>query len=227
MSINTQTGRVAVLRKGAAQPFLAAAENDVFCCKRVWGEHLEHGLFAKVERSFQVEVDSVLLSQTVKDHLAVSGYVSVWQIRDRLAEQPPDDAVLQGLSDSGAPLTKDQEEILEKKGAAFARRNKVLGRFGVSITATRDHDINMQRLGGIRWGVLIARNSRLICPDRPDGELCIPITPTIALVAGYADQEIKPATVDDLNRSLLAHARCLAFAAPTDQSVLLASADRA
>jgi hypothetical protein len=86
----------------AATPISAARgtkptpDNAVFCTKRVWDEHLEHGLFEQVERAFQSEVVSIVARGTVVDHQAVTAYASIWQIRAQLADTPLEDVVLRG-----------------------------------------------------------------------------------------------------------------------------------
>ncbi|HTQ08782.1 MAG TPA: hypothetical protein VMI31_01800 [Fimbriimonadaceae bacterium] len=218
-------GRVAVLRHGQSAPFLATAENDVFCAKRVWGQNLEEGLFDKIERAFHAAVESILATGSVVDHRAVTAYLSIWRIRAQLAEQPPADTVLRGIK--GSSLSKDEEEILEKKGYAYARPGGTMpGRFGAFIDAHRRHDMTMSRIEGVRWGVLHAKECEgLVCSDRPGNELYLPIAPRVVLVAGYRDLDIGAVSVDDLNDSSHRQARDFVFGHPNDVAALVARRD--
>jgi hypothetical protein len=208
-------GRVAIVRPGTRTAFLGASDNPIFCAKRVWDQHLEHSLFRQVEHAFQNEVASILDRATVVSHQAVTAYASIWQIRAQLAGQPPEDVVLNGIPSEH--LTKDQEEILEKKHGAFTRGGSLPGRFVAFFDATRGHDINMAKLGDVRWAVLRATaRPGFVCPGSPAGELYVPVTPTLALIAGYRDREVAPATVDDLNLSLLAKPPRMIFGHPAD-----------
>ncbi|MEI9948239.1 MAG: hypothetical protein WDO74_04495 [Pseudomonadota bacterium] len=218
-------GRVAVLRQGQPTPFLTKPDNDVFCAKRVWGQNLEEGLFSKLEQAFHSAVEGILATGAVVDHRAITEYVSLWRIRAQLAEEPPDDVVLNGIS--GSSLTKDQEEIVEKKGGMFARDGGVVpGRFGAFLDALRKHAIAMSGLGGIEWGILRARDcAGFICGDRPGNDLYIPIAPSVALVAGYEDLEVGSITVDDLNQSSQKQARSFVFGHPDDIAAFVARSE--
>ncbi len=192
-------GCVAVLRRGQTKPFCTKPDNDIFCVKRAWGEHLERGLFLEVEGSFHEVVKSALTTGSVTNHQSVTKYITIWQIRAQFAERPPDDVVLQGIESS--PLsgwTKDEEEILEKKRCTFLRGATVSGRLSAFMPAVRDFHFTMSQLKNIRWGVLRTKDCPgFICPDRPAYELYVPIARTVALVAGYVDQEVDSVTVDD------------------------------
>jgi hypothetical protein len=129
--------------------------------------------------------------------------------------RPPEDVTLVGIE--SAVLSKDREEILEKKGYSFARGNTVPGRFGASISAIRAYDMAMQALKWTRWGVL--RTSAVpgfLCPDRPNNELYIPVSPKIAFIAGHVDRELGAETVSELNRSAVNQALEYTFGHPTD-----------
>lgn len=216
------SGRVAVVRRGnMASSFPASPDNSIFCAKRVWDQRVEHGLFCKIEAAFQEEVESILQLGTVRNHRAVTAYVSIWQIRAQLAERPPKDVVLHGIPSER--LTKDQEEILERKHGAFTRGGSLAGRFAASVDATRGHDIIMSSVGDARWGVLRAtEGAGFVCPGSPSGELYIPVTPTLALITRYRDRALTRANVDDVNLSLLAKKPRLIFGHPTDVAAFLA-----
>jgi hypothetical protein len=217
-------GRVAVVRPGDQRSFLVKPDNAIFCAKRVWDERLEHGgLVRRVERAFQNEIDTVVDRGTVSDYRAITEYVSIWQIRGRLADKPPDDVVLHRLSHSSERLPKDQEETIEAKHGAFERGDSIPGRFVASMEATRDHDINMSQLGGIRWGVLRAKGEHhFVCPGSPAGELYVPVDPTLALIAGRGDSDLSSENVDHLNRSLKPGS--LIFGHPADVEAFLGRA---
>jgi hypothetical protein len=217
-----EDGCVAVLRDGHSTAFRAKPDNDIFCAKRVWDQNLEQGLFSQVERAFHAVVERTLAIGSVVDHRAVTEYISIWQIRARLANEPPDDVVLNGIR--GSALTKDEEEILEKKRYAFARPGGVMpGRFSAFPDALRSHDVTMSRLTDVRWGVLRTKDcAGFVCSDHPANELYIPIAPTVALVAGYKDLVVGAVTVDDLNRSSQQQARRFVFGHPEDVAAFVA-----
>ncbi len=218
-------GRVAVLRHGTTLPFLTSATNNVFCVNRAWDEHLEHGLFNQVECAFYEVVQTALARGVVDDHQAVSAYLSVWQIRADFLEHPIEDLELAGHEDSSLGLTKDEEEIVEKKHAAFTRGNTVPGRFVAWLEARRNHDMTMSHLAGTVWGVIRAEHSAgFICPDRPARRRYIPIAPTMALIAAYGRLDLSREQVLDLNRSSRAQSYRITFGHPNDVSALASDA---
>ena len=190
---------------------------QIFCAQRVWDQRLEHGaLTRRIEAAFLAESEAILKTGRVTNHDAVTAYLSLWQIRSELCEQPSEDLQLVGIEPSSW-LTKEQEENVEARHMAFARGDRVPGRFIASLDAMRKHDQHMHALAGRRWGVLHARGTlRYICPDRPDRELAIPLTRTRALVAGVSDQDVGNDTVADLNRQSRAHASRFIFGYPDD-----------
>lgn len=194
---------VAVMLRGR-KPFTTKSGNPVFCAQRVWDEKLERGLFGKVEHDFHEVVSGVLAGGIVTNHRAVTGYVTVWQVRCDLAQCPPEDFNLIGVTSS--KLKKCEEEILEKKGYMFTRGSTgpgatVPGRFGAMVPTLRAYDQTMHELARAKWGVLAAPEDHgFLCPDAPRRELYIPISRRYALVAGYKDQEIAGSTVELLNQ---------------------------
>lgn len=213
-------GLVHVVRAGTVKAFPATPDNPVFCVKRVWDEHLEHGLFRQVEGAFQNALASVLEQATVVDHGAITAYASIWQIRATLGERRLEDVVLHGVPRE--QLTKDQEEIIEKKHGAFTRDGSLPSRFAAFLDATRGHNFNMAQLASIRWGVLRTREGPgFVCPGSPARELYIPVTPALALIAGYRDREVSRADIDHLNGPLRSSASGLIFGHPTDVAAVL------
>lgn len=217
-------GLVGVLERSKMKPSSpigpAAA---IFCAKRVWGEHLEHGaLLSDIEARFLTEVETCISRGTVTSHKAITEYLSMWQVRAQLNAAPPPDVALQGISGSG--LTKDQEERLEKKGIGFARVGGVIpGRNSSYMIALRQHDLTMARYGDLLWGVIrVAGPIRFICSDCPGGQAYIPITPDLALVANLLDQIAGDTTIRQWNRESYEHCTRFVFGRPDDINVFAA-----
>jgi hypothetical protein len=211
--------QVKVLQRGLPRPTLTGPGSDLFCAARVWDQHLEHGkLTTSTEDAFNKEAESILRSRTVTSHKAITDYLILWQLRARLAANPPEDVVLQGIE--GAQLTKEQEENIESKHGMFMRGSVVPGRLNSYIYALRIHDhlvTAIHRLGEFRWGVLhAAHDARFVCPDTPDNQLYIPISRRLALIARQADQEVEDAVIDELNQSCQRQAHRLVFGHPED-----------
>lgn len=200
---------------------LRHTRHPIFCASRVWDEHLEHGaLLRKTEDAFQNESDAIVKRRTVTNHGVVTAYVSLWQIRAQLQERPPQDVTLRGPE--SANLTKDEEEVIEKKRGAFVRDGVIPSRFTAYLDAVRSHDLNMTHLATVCWGVLhCGKRPGFLCPGAPNDELYVPLSPEIALCAGTDDREVGPASVAKLNAALLLREKRLLFGHSDDVKAFL------
>jgi hypothetical protein len=211
------------LRRPDAKPIQVRPEAPLFCARRVWTQKAESRIFKEVEDGFQREVISIISSGTVVDHRAITAYLSIWHIRAQLALNPPEDFVLNGVSEP--PLTKDAEEALESAGIGFARGDTIPGRLAAELDAMMQHDFNLKGIGDVYWGVLRGpQTSGLLCPDNPARSRWIPLTRGIVLAAGYSDQALPIEAADHLNRSAFKQAHSWVFGHPKDiQSFLRAN----
>ncbi len=214
-------GRVRVRKRGAPS-FLANADNDIFCAKRVWDQGSEANFFKKIEETFQAEVDRAISAGVIRNHSAFSAYSSIWRIRAALAAAPPEDLVLNGLSPDPY-LTKAQEEILESKHAGYARGNIVLGRLAARLDAVRFHDMNMGELGDQRWDIICSPEPcGFICSDEPPSWPHIPLSPRYAAIGRAAEVErpmpwhVSAQAVHVINAQTVRDARVFVFGHPSD-----------
>lgn len=214
-------GRVLV-RKHGASAFLANADNDIFCAKRVWDQGSEANFFRKIEETFQVEVDRAISTGAIRNHSAFSAYFSIWHTRAALAAAPPEDLVLNGLTPEPY-LTKAQEEILESKHAGYARGNVVLGRLAARLDAVRLHDMNIGELGDQRWDIICSPECcGFICSDEPPSWPHIPLSPRYAAIGRGAHIKrpmplhVGAQAVHVINAQTLRDARVFVFGHPSD-----------
>lgn len=214
-------GRVRV-RKHGAPSFLANADNDIFCAKRVWDQGSEANFFRKIEETFQAEMDRTHSTGVIRDHSAFSAYFSIWHIRAALAAAPPEDLVLNGLSPDPY-LTKAQEEILESKHAGYARGNVVPGRLAARMSVIRSHDMNMDELRGQRWDIVYSpENCGFICSDEPPSWPHIPLSPRCAAIGRAAEVgrpmpwHVSAQAVHVINAQTVRDARVFVFGHPSD-----------
>jgi hypothetical protein len=218
-------GRVAVKRHDRADMFLAQPRGDTFVAMRAWSQRLEHGLFRKVEDDFQAAIDTALNGGPV-DHATVTNYLIIWAIRDHFNCLGRDSVQLLGVA--GDTLTKDQEEILDKKGAMFVRSNgQVPAHLSLDLRAWQLFDSNREMLAGARWRVgTTPAGMALACPDAfcSGGLGVLPINRTTALLAVTEPGPPDVMTSDlvhHINSLVLDDARTLVFAHPTDLQVIL------
>lgn len=221
-------GNVAVLRRDRDEPIYVRPENDIFCAKRVWNQQLED-FFARIEGKFQAECQSILRTRTVRNHQAVTAYLSVWQVRSWLIDNPPADVEATSIVELAQTLTKDDEELLEANHMAFFRgggthlRPHLPGRFIAHGMGMRAHDLNMQRMREFHWGVLSTVGTLgVLCPDRP-AERFVPINGSTVLVADWHGQDADDLSAAILNYLVLGHAQEFIFGHPKDLAVLSSS----
>ena len=109
---------------------------------------------------------------------------------------------------SGETLSKDQEEILEKKGASFIRSDQTIpSRFTSGVLIEIKIDEMACSLKDYKWGVVSAEEGEFVLPDT-FGKWCIvPVTPTVCLVCNQVDTRIARHQVVELNRDAVQAAK--------------------
>jgi hypothetical protein len=211
-------GLVTALRRPDAKLIDVRADNRLFCAQRVWSQKAEGVIFKSVEDAFQREVERALLLGSVFDHEAVTAYFSIWQVRSKLAMNPPDDWVLNGVD--ADVFTQEEEERLEKRGFMFMRPTGIPSRICAESDAMAQHHANMNGLRRTRWGFMHSPRDGLLCPDCPR-TLWMPINRHVLLVAGYSNQPLPEQTVKALNRSAFDEANSWVFGHPEDVGAFL------
>jgi hypothetical protein len=122
-----------------------------------------------------------------------------------------EDVLLKGVAGS-EDITKEKEEILEKKGYVFVRKNGVLpSRFFSSIKITMERDRYWPEYKDAKWGLLEAVEGEFLVADSYQGFTFIPFTPKLAFAADYDDMKISKIDVAKLNRDSISKATCFYF----------------
>lgn len=170
----------------------------IFCAKRNWDERAEKGYMAQIESQFHSQIDC-LRSYMDRDHAAISRYLALWRLRHNFHLNRLTDAPLFGFDVEN--LTKEQQEILEKKGIGYVNEcAEIPSRQITGIQIQIGIDQLMQTLGDIKWGALESRGCQFLSSDCYP-ELClIPISPNIVLAANLADQVLTESEVAIINR---------------------------
>lgn len=87
----TTDGLVGVLKTSEEEPSPPIAMDDeLLRTTEIWGDQPEYvALLAKTEAEFVAEVASCVERGTVTSQYAITAYLSMWEIRARLDEDPP------------------------------------------------------------------------------------------------------------------------------------------
>lgn len=193
-------GRVAVRVKDRTEDLRLPPDDVMFCAQRAWDERAEHGYMKQIEDEFQELADKLLSGSHSMDstsNLAISRFYMLIRLRADARASPLPDVELKGIQ--GEKLTKDQEEILEKKWCSFSRANSgVPGRqmTGLQIQILLDRLCSSETT----WGTVISTDVDFLVPDTFGDILIVPLSPKCCLVANAPSGEITRECGIEVNR---------------------------
>jgi len=182
----------------------------IFCTKRTWDQRAEKGYMSSIEKAFHEEIGNVKCFEK-RNHEALSKYCLLWRLRHKYHLEEIEDITLTGVTGSG--LTKDEEEILEKKHVSFVREGgSVPSRFTTGILIKMMFDRDWQTCCDFKWGLLEASDGEFIVADGYGDFPFIPISPNFAFRAGEKDQKINREQLVVLNNISIKIAKEFYFA---------------
>lgn len=181
----------------------------IFCAQRNWDQRAETLLMHPIEDKFHDQIDNVR-SYEKRDHEAITEYFHLWKHRFNFHVNRESDAI---LPLDGDDLTKEEEEILESKGAMFCRKDGVMpSRFitggQIQLHLMRDSILHKNR----KWGLLTATDGEFLIADNYRKIFFMPISPTQAFIEGHRDQVISRDALIEINNSTIANAHEFYFA---------------
>lgn len=197
------------------ETFRAKPTNELFCAQRVWDQASETTRSATIEQAYASLADRIdrgeVNSLSDEMHKTVTEFYLLWNHRFGVAQLPAEDLTL-NIAEVDRKLTKEQEEILEGKGAIFIRGNKVPIRFINGMVIMRENDRGMERMANARWGIVRASQGEFLVPDNTKELSVVPLSPNICLVNEASDQELSLKLVGAVNRQLRDCAQSYCFA---------------
>ncbi len=210
-----QDGFVEVWMLGADSTIKLRPSNALFCAMRSWDHRTEHGLIKGHEDRFQKVADEIVIggrnSLSGEECHAITGLFLLWRLKHRFWLEPLDDAKLNGVL--GVNTTKDEQEILEKNGYAFAKPDGSFpGRIMAGPLIAINLDRDLVRYGALRWGVFRSRGREFIMPDIFGSQAVMPLSPRVCLVADSPDGLASDAVVAQINRMAISCAQTYYFA---------------
>lgn len=163
--------------------------NPFFCAKRIWDQKSETGVGKYIEDRFQALACAIekgtVTTIGVFEKRIVEEFFSLWRTRQKFKLQGLEDICLNGITCDS--LTKDQQEILERKHVMYAAHGVMKGRLlaSVHIFGYQDRFIHDNR--SMIWGIARSHSNEFIVPDCFDDMMIVPISPKIAIVADLPD----------------------------------------
>lgn len=207
-------GNVEIFVKRLNRVLQLRPNNSIFCAKRVWDQKTEAGIGKHIEDRFQA-LARAIVSGTVTtigifEKRIVEEFFSLWRTRHKFRLEGLEDIVLHGIT--GDSLTKDQQEILERKHAMYTLDGVMKGRLlaGVHVFGYQDQFLRDNKL--MRWGITRSCSDEFIVPDCFDDIMIIPVSPRIAIIADQPDTVLSHDQVAVINQAAIARSSDYFFA---------------
>lgn len=207
-------GLVQLYRKGGAKVIRVNSSNNLFCAKRAWDQRTEAVIGKSIEDRFQVLAESIHSgSSEVIGHFekkVVEDFFSLWRTRHKFMSEGLEDLAINGID--GDSLTKNEQEILERKHVIFFRDGVMPGRFAAGahvfgyMDNFRQNNLNMQ------WGIVRAGEGEFIVPDCFQDMMIIPVSPKLLIVADQPNSTLTRSEVAVINQVAIARSTNYYFA---------------
>lgn len=196
-----ETGRLDLYDRirGIRRP--ALRKDVAFCAKRAWSHREETGFMRQIEAAFQPLVEKILTGDVQSfnedQNSILNEFFALWYMRAR--HRYLDKQEIQANGITGENLTKDQEEILERKGYAFARKGgKFLARQLNGMQLQIKTGRYAEDIKSTVWGIIRLQEGEILIPDVPSHSI-IPLTPILCLVANSSGGFITKDNLAQLN----------------------------
>lgn len=193
-----------VYQRGTGEIVERAPSNEIFCAMRAWSQSAEQGFMHTIEGRFQPLAERLLerpgMALTADESLIASKFFALWHTRARLRHTSHEPVTIAGVT--GETLTADQQEVLESKYVHSIRRDGTIpARAHNELIARVLIDRCVHELADAAWGVVWAKESEFIVPDRTDTRI-IPVSPKLCLVDGMQDGQVSDEVVQEINEAL-------------------------
>lgn len=207
-------GFVEVYIKEQGQLARLRANNALFCARRAWDQKTEAGIGKRIEDRFQVLASAIQTGDVrtigVFEKRVVEEFFSLWRARQKFKLEGLQDIRLNGITD--APLTKDEQERLERDYVMYSIKGVMKGRLlaGVHVFGYQDRFIHENRT--IDWGIARSPLSEFIVPDCFDDLMIVPVSPRIAIIADRPDSVLTQDQVAVINQQAILRSTNFFFA---------------
>ncbi|EGR0102463.1 hypothetical protein LH716_004226 [Vibrio vulnificus] len=200
--------KVEVFNKETSSILTRKKDAMIFCAKRNWDERAEHGYMADIEKAFHNQIDNI---RTKRDHQAISKYYLLWQLRYQVHINRLPNLKLDGIPPDY--LTKEQQEILEKRNVGFVNSDgEMPARQATGILIQRNISELMKRFTNTEWGLLHAKEGHFLCADSYQNLCFIPVGPKFAFAAGLSDKLVDIEELALINKESVLSAKEFYFA---------------
>jgi hypothetical protein len=190
------------------------SNNPIFCAQRAWDQKTEAGVGKRIEDRFQALACAIergtVATIGILEKRIVEEFFSLWRTRQRFRLNRLQDIHLNGIA--GEALTKDQQEIMERKHVMYAVDGVMSGRLLASVHVFGYQDRFVHANKSTQWGIARSYSDEFIVPDCFDDMMIVPISPRIAIVADLPDLILRRDQVAVVNQTAIARASDYYFA---------------
>ncbi len=213
------SGTVAVYLKDTSKEIRLKPNDKLFCARRVWDQRAESGYMKKIEDSFQALASKIVANQIKNlgesENRTVSDFFALWELRFYRNLNPINDSRLKGIL-PGKPLTKDEEELLEKKNVVFARDKASIptipSRFMNGLNIQMSIDKRRTQMGNLKWGIVNSFEGEFIVPENFSNTAILPVSPKIILLGNSKNLIIPRSEVIKVNQLSISSSNTYYFA---------------
>lgn len=196
------------------------AKDMVFCTKRVWDQRAESGYMKYIEDEFVTLLRDIreqnINALSHEQSTYATNMFCLWSLRHELTQNSVSDQKLYGIS--GDNLSKDQQEILEKKHVSYITKNAMIPArqfAGLQIQIRIDIMTEAYFNNG-SWGIIKAQEGEFIFPDNFDRGI-LPISPSVCLIFNCEDIAISANDVSAINQLAIKSSQYYYFAKDLSQ----------
>ena len=187
---------------------------EIFVTRRAWDQRAEAGYMKQIEDGYQVLAERIIADRdtplTESENEVATHYYALCFVRSQLDLTGQTDVQLNAVT--GHEYTKDEEEMLEKGGVSFIRKDGTLPlRQMVGLRLQKEINSICMRWKYLTWGIVDALEGEFIHPDTSQ-YLYIPVTPKTALVGGLPNGSIPKHLVTESNRKAQSRSKRYIFA---------------
>ncbi|MDH5524740.1 MAG: hypothetical protein OEY01_12205 [Desulfobulbaceae bacterium] len=202
-----QNGFVEVFFKNKAKKLSIRPNNKLFCAQRIWDHRTEVGFMKDIEDKFHELSSKIISNPTItlgdQEHIFVSRFYVLWDLRFRRSLEPIGDVELKGIH-PGEILSKDHEEILEKKGLILVKNldNKAIvpSRFNTGMNIQMAIDSFICSYKDLKWGIVISTDGEFLVPDNYGRTTIVPVSPNVILLGNSKNIYIAKSETKKVNR---------------------------
>ena len=203
------SGSIEVRRIGQIESFRTGARNPIFCFKSAWDHRAEALDGKRIEDSFQGVVNRAIKSDVYQlesfESIEVTKFFALWLYRSQATEFNVDD-VHPALKPS--VVDKDEKLRLESLGINFIDETGTLpAHVKKGLFVCGGVMSFLDRHMGLKWFMSRSTEYEFLIADNPAGNLFIPISPELCLVAGYSWPVLTAEQCRQVNLLTMASAR--------------------